>query len=162
MLEFKFATSVGVVYNCNVSSRYTLFKPKSANIMKRIIAIFSIALLMSACNGGKIISQEQYDAYIEQLGWALPDSLKTPEQRLIRQKMVKLLYSNTKVKNNQLCLMVDRDFFVEQGLPAFCYDVALFEYAQTNSVIKEFSKTTGSDIKLEDIWNQAKEEIRID
>ena len=127
--------------------------------MKRIAALFSIVLFLSACNGGKIITQEQYDAYVEQLGWALPDSLKTPEQRLIRQKMVKLLYSNTKVKNNQLCLMVDRDFFVEQGLPAFCYDIALFEYSQTNAVIKEFAKTTGTDIELEEVWNQSKEEI---
>lgn len=127
--------------------------------MKRIIALLCLSIFLSACNEGKIIPKEQYDAYIKQLGFDLPDSLKTPEQRLIKEKMVEVYLSKTEVRNNQMYLTVDRDYFVEQGLPAVCYDIALFEHSQSNKVIKEVNKTYGSVVDLEEVLKEAKAEF---
>jgi len=121
------------------------------------IALFS-TLILCSCDNAKVISQEQYMEYAEQIGMLLPDSLKTNEQIAIKDKMVEIYFTKTLVKNDEMRLKVDRDYFVEQGLPAFCYDIILYEQAQNNKFYKEWKKVSEGAINLEDTFKEAQKE----
>jgi len=121
------------------------------------IALFS-TLILCSCDNAKVISQEQYMEYAEQIGMLLPDSLKTNEQIAIKDKMVEIYFTKTLVKNDKMRLTVGRDYFVEQGLPAFCYDIILYEQAQNNKFYKEWKKVSEGAINLEDTFKEAQKE----
>lgn len=127
--------------------------------MKRIILILCLSALFSSCCQDKVISQEQYNQYAEQIGLLLPDSLKTPEQIQIKEKMTQIIFSKTQVRNNQMHLTVGREYFVEQGLPDFCYDMAVFDHANTNRTIKEVMESSDIQIDLEEVFKEAQEEF---
>ena len=126
--------------------------------MKRLYYLI-LTLLLSSCSGRNIISQEQYNEYAEQIGFFLPDSLRTPEQDAIRDKYVKVAMANTEIRNNEMHLTVGRNYFVEQGLPAFCYDMVMFEYANNNKVIKDVMKTSNIPLDLEEGFRDSQKEI---
>ena len=127
--------------------------------MKTKFTLLFIAFLLCACNNVKVISQEQYNEYAEQIGFFLPDSLRTPEQNAIRDKYVKVAFANTEIRNNEMHLTVGRNYFVEQGLPAFCYDMVMFEYANNNKVIKDVMKNSNIPLDLEEGFRDSQKEI---
>lgn len=126
--------------------------------MRKLMILFVFIGLLSACSGRNIISQEQYMEYAEQIGMLLPDSLKTNEQIAIKDKMVEIYLTKTLVKNDKMRLTVGRDYFVEHGLPAFCYDIILYEQAQNNKFYKEWKKVSEGAINLEDTFKEAQKE----
>ena len=127
--------------------------------MKRNVLLLCVVMIISACNQVKVISQEEYNEYVEKIGLSLPDSLKTPEQILIKEKMTEIIFSNTEIRNNEMHLKVGRDYFVEQGLPGFCYDIAVFDQTNSNKVIKEAIKNTGIEIDIKEAFEEAKKEL---
>lgn len=127
--------------------------------MKKSVILFVLIGMLSACSGRNIISQEQYNEYAEQIGFFLPDSLRTPEQDAIRDKYVKVAMANTEIRNNEMHLTVGRNYFVEQGLPAFCYDMVMFEYANNNKVIKDVMKNSNIPLDLEEGFRDSQKEI---
>lgn len=127
--------------------------------MKTKFTLLFIAFLLCACNNVKVISQEQYNEYAEQIGFFLPDSLRTPEQNAIRDKYVKVAFANTEIRNNEMHLTVGRDYFVEQGLPAFCYDMVMFDYDNNNKFIKDAIKNSEIPIDLEASFKDAQRQI---
>jgi hypothetical protein len=127
-------------------------------IMKTKFTLLFIAFLLCACNNVKVISQEQYMEYADQIGLLLPDSLKTSEQIAIKDKMIEIYFTKTLVKNDEMRLTVGRDYFVEQGLPAYCYDLLLYEQAQNNKFYKEWKSQSGGAINLEDVFKESQEE----
>ena len=127
--------------------------------MKRNVLLLCVVMIISACNQVKVISQEEYNEYVEKIGLTLPDSLKTPEQILIKEKMTEIIFSNTEIRNNEMHLKVGRDYFVEQGLPGFCYDIAVFDQTNSNKVIKEAIKNTGIEIDIKEAFEEAKKEL---
>ena len=127
--------------------------------MKRNVILLCVVMIISACNQVKVISQEEYNEYVEKIGLSLPDSLKTPEQILIKEKMTEIIFSNTEIRNNEMHLKVGRDYFVEQGLPGFCYDIAVFDQTNSNKVIKEAIKNTGIEIDIKEAFEEAKKEL---
>ena len=127
--------------------------------MRKLMILFVFIGLLSACSGRNIISQEQYMEYAEQIGFLLPDSLRTPEQDAIRDKYVKVAMANTEIRNNEMHLTVGRNYFVEQGLPAFCYDMVMFEYANNNKVIKDVMKNSNIPLDLEEGFRDSQKEI---
>ena len=127
--------------------------------MKKSVILFVLIGMLSACSGRNIISQEQYNEYAEQIGFFLPDSLRTPEQDAIRDKYVKVAMANTEIRNNEMHLTVGRNYFVEQGLPAFCYDMVMFEYANNNKVIKDVVKNSNITLDLEEGFRDSQKEI---
>jgi hypothetical protein len=128
-------------------------------VMRKLMILFVFIGLLSACSGRNIISQEQYMEYAEQIGFFLPDSLRTPEQDAIRDKYVKVAMANTEIRNNEMHLTVGRNYFVEQGLPAFCYDMVMFEYANNNKVIKDVMKNSNIPLDLEEGFRDSQKEI---
>ena len=96
--------------------------------------------------------------YADQIGLLLPDSLKTSEQIAIKDKMIEIYFTKTLVKNDEMRLTVGRDYFVEQGLPAYCYDLFLYEQAQNNKFYKEWKSHSGGAINLEDVFKESQEE----
>lgn len=127
--------------------------------MKRNVLLLCVVMIISACNQVKVISQEEYNEYVEKIGLSLPDSLKTPEQILIKEKMTEIIFSNTEIRNNEMHLKVGRDYFVEQGLPGFCYDIAVFDQTNSNKLIKEAIKNTGIEIDIKEAFEEAKKEL---
>lgn len=127
--------------------------------MRKLMILFVFIGLLSACSGRNIISQEQYMEYAEQIGFFLPDSLRTPEQNAIRDKYIKVAMANTEIRNNEMHLTVGRNYFVEQGLPAFCYDMVMFEYANNNKVIKDVMKNSNIPLDLEEGFRDSQKEI---
>ena len=127
--------------------------------MRKLMILFVFIGLLSACSGRNIISQEQYMEYAEQIGFLLPDSLRTPEQNAIRDKYVKVAFANTEIRNNEMHLTVGRDYFVEQGLPAFCYDMVMFDYDNNNKFIKDAIKNSEIPIDLEASFKDAQRQI---
>lgn len=126
------------------------------NIMTRLFKLLILINLLLSCNQVKVISQEEYNEYVEKIGLSLPDSLKTPEQILIKEKMTEIIFSNTEIRNNEMHLKVGRDYFVEQGLPGFCYDIAVFDQTNSNKLIKEAIKNTGIEIDIKEAFEEAK------
>ena len=126
--------------------------------MKRLYYLI-LTLLLSSCSGRNIISQEQYNEYAEQIGFFLPDSLRTPEQDAISDKYVKVAMANTEIRNNEMHLTVGRNYFVEQGLPAFCYDMVMFDYDNNNKFIKDAIKNSEIPIDLESSFKDAQRQI---
>ena len=127
--------------------------------MKRIVLLLCLVTLFSSCRQEKVISQEQYNQYAEQIGLLMPDSLKTPEQIQIKEKMTEIIFSKTEVRKNRMHLTVGREYFVEQGLPDFCYDMAVFDHHNTNKVIKEVMKDSDIQIDLEETFKEAQKEF---
>lgn len=127
--------------------------------MRKLMILFVFIGLLSACSGRNIISQEQYMEYAQQIGFLLPDSLRTPEQNAIRDKYIKVAMANTEIRNNEMHLTVGRNYFVEQGLPAFCYDMVMFEYANNNKVIKDVMKNSNIPLDLEEGFRDSQKEI---
>ena len=128
-------------------------------VMRKLMILFVFIGLLSACSGRNIISQEQYMEYAEQIGFLLPDSLRTPEQNAIRDKFVKVAFANTEIRNNEMHLTVGRDYFVEQGLPEFCYDMVMFDYDNNNKFIKDAIKNSEIQIDLEASFKDAQRQI---
>ncbi|MBR5810477.1 MAG: hypothetical protein IKY36_03765 [Bacteroidales bacterium] len=127
--------------------------------MKQLYILLALLALCS-CNQQKVISEAEYNDLIKELGWDQPDSLMTPEQLGIRQNTIQIAFTNTVVKNNEMRLTVDRDYFVKQGLPAICYDVIQFNYHTNNKVIKDLKKTeVGKMINIAEAFEEAKKEI---
>lgn len=127
--------------------------------MKRIVLFLCLITLFSSCRQEKVISQEQYNQYAEQIGLLLPDSLKTPEQIQIKEEMTEIIFSKTEVRKNRMHLTVGREYFVEQGLPDFCYDMAVFDHNNTNKVIEEIIKDSDIQIDLEETFREAQKEF---
>ena len=98
--------------------------------------------------------------YAEELGWDQPDSLKTPEQLASLEKYKEVTILNTVIKKNMMYLKVDKDYFVEQGLPAYCYDMTIFQYHNNNKFIKDFLKTeAGKMLDISEAFEEAKKEV---
>ena len=126
----------------------------------RLIYITLCFICICGCSQQKIISEAEYNEYVKELGWDQPDSLMSPEQLGIRQNTIQIAFTNTVVKNNEMRLTVDRDYFVKQGLPAICYDVIQFNYHTNNKVIKDLKKTeVGKMINIAEAFEEAKKEI---
>ena len=127
--------------------------------MKKIVILLAM-LAFCACSQQNLISEEEYLEYVKQMGWDQPDSLKTPEQIATLENYQKTIILNTVVKENLLYLTVDKDYFIEQGLPEFCYDIAIFEYDRNNKFFKEFEKTeAGKLLDISEALEQAKQEL---
>lgn len=107
----------------------------------RSICILITLLCFCCCNHQKVMSEDEYLEYAKEFGWDKPDSLKTPQQLEMTQKLLEIGIMNTKVKKNRMYLTIDRDYFVEQGLPGICYDLVQFQYHNHNKIIKEIEKT---------------------
>lgn len=126
----------------------------------RLIYITLCFICICGCSQQKIISEDEYNEYVKELGWDQPDSLMTPEQLGIRQNTIQIAFTNTVVKNNEMRLTVGRDYFVKQGLPAICYDVIQFNYHTNNKVIKDLEKTeVGKMINIAEAFEEAKKEM---
>ena len=126
--------------------------------MKRICSLL-ILLALWACGQQNIMSEEEYLENIKQLGWDLPDSLKTPEQIAMMEKYITVTLSNTVVKNNQMYLKAKRKDYVEQGLPEICYDLTLHQYYNNNKVFKELENTdVGKTLDISEALEDAKKE----
>lgn len=127
--------------------------------MRKIVILLAM-LAFCACSQQNLISEEEYLEYVKQMGWDQPDSLKTPEQIATLEKYQKIIILNTVVKENLMYLTVGKDYFAEQGLPEFCYDIAIFEYDRNNKFFKEFEKTeAGKLLDISEALEQAKLEL---
>ena len=127
--------------------------------MKKIVSLL-ILLAFCACSQRNLISEEEYQEYTKQLGWDQPDSLRTPEQSATLDKFIEVTLSNTVIKKNQMYLTAKKNYFVEQGLPAICYDMAIFQYHNNNKFIKELEKTeAGKMLDISEAFEEAKKEI---
>ena len=124
------------------------------------LCILLMLIAFCACCQQKVISQAEYNEYVKELGWDQPDSLKTPEQLKMREKVIEVAFMNTVMKNNQMRLTVDRKYFVEQDLPAICYDMIVFEYDANNRVMKEIKQTkAGKMLDFSAAFEEAKKEL---
>ena len=127
--------------------------------MKKIVSLL-ILLAVCACSQRNLISEEEYLEYAKELGWDQPDSLKTPEQLALLEKYKEVTILNTVIKKNMMYLKVDRDYFIEQGLPAFCYDMTIFQYHNNNKFIKDFLKTeAGKMLDISEAFKEAQKEV---
>ena len=127
--------------------------------MKAHVLLAVIALMVVSCNQYKTISFEEYQGYAEEIGLELPDSLKTEEQIVIKEKMMEIIITNTTAEKNLLKLNAKRKDFVEVGLPEFCYDMAMFDIEQSNITIKQVSEISEFPINLEENLQEAKKEF---
>ena len=127
--------------------------------MKKIVSLL-ILLAVCACSQRNLISEEEYLQYAKELGWDQPDSLKTPEQLALLEKYKEVTILNTVIKKNMMYLKVDKDYFVEQGLPGYCYDMTIFQYHNNNKFIKDFLKTeAGKMLDISEAFEEAKKEV---
>ena len=97
--------------------------------MKRNLMInsilFILILLCVSCNtqSDGVISKERYQELLKQSVMIIPDSMKTDEQRQLYVKLLDILVDNAYAEDNKIVLPVSRDYFVEQGVPDFYYDL---------------------------------------
>lgn len=127
--------------------------------MKRICSLL-ILLALWACGQHNIMSEEEYLENAKELGWDLPDSLKTPEQIALMEKYIKFTLENTVVKKNQMYLTVGKKQFIEQGFPAIYYDMVLYQYTQNNKLFKEVEKSHGGELlDVSEALESAKQEF---
>ena len=130
--------------------------------MKQKILLIVLMFSLASCSDYRGITEEQARLYIEQAGMLLPDSLKTEEQLFIKEKLTEISFEKVEVRNNCMRLTVDRDYFVSVGLPAYCYDLIMFQFEKNNRFAKEFNKTAGSynKVDLAAAFYEAQEEYR--
>lgn len=114
------------------------------------------------CSQAGIISYEQAGEYYEQIGRMLPDSLKTPGQLLINEKLTETIYEKVQVRNNRMVLNVDRDYVIGIGLPSFCYDLIKYELENINRTVRDYSKTADGHHKIDiaEAYRESHEEYR--
>lgn len=125
--------------------------------MKKSILILLLSLL--ACGREyTTITEEQYKEYVDMIQLSAPDTLKSPEQLYIKEKLTEIIFTKSAVKNNKVFLTVNREYFIEQGLPDFCYDMVIYDIANTNKVIKDLGKTEIGFIDIAESYREAKDE----
>lgn len=105
--------------------------------MKTRIALVAIICILTSCGNGSntaIPTKEQYKVYLEELG-PHKDSLGF------------IIVEHLKLIDGKVVLDVDRDCFVDLGLPSIAYDVALYEVHQMNTVLDGLDKETRDQIE---------------
>jgi hypothetical protein len=62
----------------------------------------------------------------------IPDSLKTPEQKELELKLLKVYHTNIKFRGDSIAFLLDKDGFLSEGLP----EAAYLEYME---ILKQFN-----------------------
>ena len=96
--------------------------------MKNLVwFVFVIQMFCLCSNNHKqsdgVISKERYQELLKKSVMIIPDSLRTDEQRQLYVKLLDILVDNAYAEDNKIVLPVSRDYFVEQGVPDFYYDL---------------------------------------
>lgn len=109
-----------------------------------------------------ILTPEQYKAYCEKEGITTPDSLATPELLKRKEILSDTIYSKVVVRDNRMVLTVDRDYFVDRGLPPIYYDLTIYSLRETNDGFKRMVKEgiiPREQANVEELFEQAKKEF---
>jgi len=83
--------------------------------------------------------------------------LWTPEQKALAQLIMSTIFDNVVVVNNRVKLAIDREDFVNQGIPEPYYDFTLEKLRNLNDLEKK-----GFDVKhksMEQIWEETESTI---
>lgn len=74
----------------------------------------------------RMFTPEQFADCVRAEGLAGPDSLMTPEMRRRAEVLFDVLYERSIVRDNWLLLTCDRQYVIEQEVPAIYYDLLVY------------------------------------
>lgn len=131
------------------------------NLMRNSI-LFILILLCVSCNtqSDGVISKERYQELLKQSVMIIPDSLRTDEQRQLYVKLLDILVDNAYAEDNKIVLPVSRDYFVEQGVPDFYYDLLKYSLEETNACVEMWNKQDGVVTNADSLFRIYKEKYK--
>lgn len=107
--------------------------------MKKVLILFIITLFIGCNNtSNNSLSFDEYQELLEQTILPIPDSLLTKEQLQLKIKVLDFINLHTYIENNCQKLSVGKESFEKEGIPAFYYDVILYQMKETNECVKEW------------------------
>ena len=114
------------------------------------LLFLALAFVVFSCTGAeKVISEEQYKGYVNQSYRLVPDSLMTEEQKRIKEAELLIVRSYVGEDAGKMVLTVGRDYYREQGIPEYYYDMALYELDQNNKLIEQLNKELDDSNKID-------------
>ncbi|MCE5227863.1 MAG: hypothetical protein LLG05_18645 [Porphyromonadaceae bacterium] len=104
--------------------------------------LFLIASLWMSCNDMPKSASEEQKAFVPFTSvTSIPDSLLTPEQKVLKRKLGDVFYKIIVPQGNKLIVTIDKDSFLQLGLPEEYYDMLVRNIDNANN----YTDTTGID-----------------
>lgn len=124
--------------------------------MKVTTLTLCTALFLFSCqNNSKVVDQtksEQKEPYFKpdfKYVQQTPDSLRTPEQKELINKIQKVLAENTGAENNEMVFKLSKEEFVAKGIPVEYYDLIQKDLINNNKMLKEQNVNVDSMMKAQ-------------
>ena len=133
--------------------------------MKNLVWFVIVIQMFCLCSNNHkqsdaVISKERYQELLKQSVMIIPDSMKTDEQRQLYVKLLDILVDNAYAEDNKIVLPVSRDYFVEQGVPDFYYDLLKYSLEETNACVEMWDKEYGVVTNADSLFRIYKEKYK--
>jgi hypothetical protein len=107
--------------------------------MKTIYYLIGLCSILYSCDKDK---NKEYDQRTISTMLMTPDSLQSPEDKILLQKMEAVFYDHCIIKNDRFELTIRKEEFIVRGIPGVCYDMLkkdidnMNNYLDTTSIPK--------------------------
>lgn len=115
-----------------------------------------LALLLVSCNQSNSLDNDNTE-YIEKVDFPEyvhtkpKDSLSAEELKLL-QMLEKVVYENVIVENNKFAFNLDKDSFLNMGIPEIYYDLLMTNMAENNQY---FQTGQSVELNLDSLWQES-------
>lgn len=136
--------------------------------MRNLLFVCLLGVMLASCTEQ---SREPVDLWSDTV-LAIPDWEATPEEKAMKEAFHEILMEKVQVEGKKLILTVDKDYFLEKGLPEEYYDKMLKGLEMTektrakqNKALRKMIKDGLMDIDEDEadiyiLFQQAQEEYR--
>lgn len=120
--------------------------------MRNLILIAILSILLFSChnNSTEPYFKDGYD-YVQ----LTPDSLRSPEQNELIDKLSRILVENIAAKNDKMIFLLSEEEFVAKGIPVEYYELIQKDLVNNNKFFKEHNITN-----IDSIIKESYKEIR--
>ena len=81
-----------------------------------------LVVVMMICSSKEVIGQQgRFEGLTLRILDATPDSKKTPEQKELHLKLLRVIYTNIEIRGDSVAFLLDKTGFLAEGLPESAY-----------------------------------------
>ena len=108
----------------------------------------------------RMFTSQEFAACMKAEGLVGPDSLLSPEMRRRTTVLFDVLYERSIVRDNWLLLACDRQYVIEQGVPAVYYDLLVYNCWSMSEALNRWiaeGRMTAEEGDLQRLFEEAKQ-----
>ena len=109
---------------------------------EKLILIIILFISLNSCDSLSQKDRMQIEENGFESVFAIPDSILTNEQKKLKIKLVNAFFEYSEVKEKKIILTIDREQFVNIGLPTEYYDIFMKDINDVN----HYNDSLGIDV----------------